>query len=297
MRSHVQRQERLAAVGQLAAAIAHEIRNPLASISGSVEMLKMLSNPGEDEARLMNIVIREIDRLNGLISGFLEYTRSRRRSRVTVSLYDVIRETAEMFLLDRQLLGQVRLILDVEACKGGHILADVEGMRQVFWNLLRNAAQAMDGQGEIHVQVSAMRTANLPDGRQGLVRAVQEGEEPQGYRILVSDDGPGIPPEVQERIFEPFFTTKRDGTGLGLATTYRIIEDHDGSIQVQSAPGEGTTFVIDLPLRQQPIGAVLASNSALGLSARRSAESRAVPPSSSSSSSRELPVEEPPRVQ
>jgi hypothetical protein len=84
---------------------------------------------------------------------------------------------------------------------------------------------------------------------------------------------------------------------LGLATTYRIIEDHDGSIQVQSAPGEGTTFVIDLPLRQQPIGAVLASNSALGLSARRSAESRAVPPSSSSASSRELPVEEPPRVQ
>lgn len=264
MRSHVQRQDRLAAVGQLAAAIAHEIRNPLASISGSVEMLKMFVDAGEDEERLMNIVIREIDRLNGLISEFLEYTRSRRRSRVSVSLHDIIMETVELFRMDRRLAGDVQVHVDLEALSRENILADVEGMRQVFWNLLRNAAEAMQGQGQIQIQVVAMEGAYQADGQWGLERALSPGGEHGGYRILVADDGPGIPAEVQAHIFEPFFTTKQEGTGLGLATIYRIVEDHDGVVTVDSSPA-GTTFQIDLPLQEQALGAVLASRASLGL--------------------------------
>jgi two-component system sensor histidine kinase PilS (NtrC family) len=264
MRSHVQRQDRLAAVGQLAAAIAHEIRNPLASISGSVEMLKMFIEAGEDEERLMNIVIREIDRLNGLISEFLEYTRSRRRSRVSISLHDIITETVELFRMDRRLAGEVQVHLEMEEKTRENILADVEGMRQVFWNLLRNAAEAMEGKGNIHIKVLAMEGSYLPDGRWGLERPLSPQGEHGGYRILVSDDGPGIPATVQAHIFEPFFTTKQEGTGLGLATIYRIVEDHDGVIAVDSSP-RGATFQIDLPLQMQALGAVLASRASLGL--------------------------------
>ncbi len=252
-------------MGQLAAAIAHEIRNPLASISGSVEMLKMFIDAGEDEERLMNIVIREIDRLNGLISEFLEYTRSRRRSRISVSLYDIIEETVEMFRMDRAMLGEIEVHLDIEACKGCDILADVEGVRQVFWNLLRNAAEAMEGVGLIQVEVLA---GDMTPGEPlSLLRSDADSpksSEVSGFRILVSDDGPGIRPEHQARIFEPFFSTKQEGTGLGLATIYRIVEDHDGLIQVDSSE-KGTTFRIDLPLSQQPIGAMLASKQAFGM--------------------------------
>jgi two-component system sensor histidine kinase PilS (NtrC family) len=264
MRSHVQRQDRLAAIGQLSAAIAHEIRNPLASISGSIEVLQMLINPGEDEQRLMNIVLREIDRLNGLIGEFLEYTRSRRRSRVSVSLHDILQETVDVFRMDRKLIGEIALHVELEERCRENILADVEGMRQVFWNLLRNAAEAMQGKGEVQVQVLAMEGGARPDGQWGLTGPLREGEVAGGYRILIADNGPGIPPNIQGHIFEPFFTTKAEGTGLGLATVYRIVEDHDGQIQVESSTS-GTTFRIDLPIRHHLMGAVLASRSALGL--------------------------------
>ncbi len=252
MRQDTQRQERLAAVGQLAAAIAHEIRNPLASISGCIEMLRMSSERPDDEERLMQIVIREVDRLNTLISEFLNYAKNRRRSYQRVSLHGVISETADLFQLDPELTHDIVLEVDADACMGVALLADVEGMRQVFWNLLRNAAQALKGEGEIQVIVRGMTGSRTPEGRWENLQPMEDREKIAVFRIEVRDNGPGIPEAFRTRVFEPFFTTRKGGTGLGLATIYRIVEDHDGTIEVESSE-EGTTFVIHLPVERRQL--------------------------------------------
>ena len=252
MRQDTQRQERLAAVGQLAAAIAHEIRNPLASISGCIEMLRMSAERPDDEERLMQIVIREVDRLNTLISEFLNYAKNRRRSYQRVSLHGVISETADLFQLDPELAHDIVLEVDADACMGVALLADVEGMRQVFWNLLRNAAQALKGEGEIQIIVRGMTGARTSEGRWEHLVDAPSRDLTNVFRIEVRDNGPGIPEAFRARIFEPFFTTRKGGTGLGLATIYRIIEDHDGTIEVESSQ-DGTTFVIHLPVERRQL--------------------------------------------
>ncbi len=251
MQRRVQRHERLAAVGQLAAAIAHEVRNPLASISGSVEMLQMFVDQGGDEDRLMRIVLREIDRLNILIGDFLDYARDRRRSFEPVQLDAIIGETLDLFLHDEKMAGGVVLRRDVEACKGLEIQANADGIKQIVWNLLRNASQAMDGKGEIVVRVKICIAERQPDGQWEALEDVDDPADGVVVRVTVSDSGPGISDDIRDRLFEPFFTTKRGGTGLGLATIYRIVEDHDGVIGVETST-EGTTFIIDLPIRRHP---------------------------------------------
>jgi two-component system sensor histidine kinase PilS (NtrC family) len=252
MRQSTQRKERLAVVGQLAAALAHEIRNPLASISGSIEMLHASSSRSDDEVRLMEIVIREVERLNTLISEFLNYAKVRRRSDERVSLHDIVMETADLFQLDAVLAHSIILEIDVDECVGVSLMADVEEVRQVFWNLLRNAAQALNGEGEIRVHVKRLKGVRLADGRWDQLQPAPSPEETELLRIRVQDNGPGIPREYQPRIFEPFFTTRKGGTGLGLATIYRIIEDHDGTIEVES-DDNGTCFIIDLPVERRPL--------------------------------------------
>jgi len=124
---------------------------------------------------------------------------------------------------------------------------NVDGIKQVVWNLLRNAAQAMNEAGQITVSTKVLNADRLPDGQWSDFEEVGSVEEGKLVRVVVADNGPGIAEEVTEHLFEPFFTTKKGGTGLGLATSYRIVEDHDGVIGVQSSE-MGTSFVIDLPL-------------------------------------------------
>ncbi len=268
MQRRVQRQERLAVVGQLAAAIAHEIRNPLASISGSVEMLQMFVDASADEERLMKIVLREIDRLNVLISDFLDYARNRRMSFETLELDGLIMETIELFKHDTELVAQIKVLVDVEACRGLQVQANADGIKQVFWNLLRNAAQAMDGEGTIDISVKAIAAERRADGQWESTPEATSGHAPRMLRLSVADTGPGIPEGIRERLFEPFFTTKRGGTGLGLATIYRIVEDHDGSIAVETS-NNGTTFVIDLPLEQDTNKPVVETDPVLSPLVRR----------------------------
>ncbi len=223
--AHARRAERLATVGQLAAGVAHEIRNPLASISGSIELLRQAPQVSEDDRSLMTIVTREIERLNSLISELLDYANPRPLQPSSFDLAVLLQETMQMAQQDR---GEVELELTVSGPLP--VTADASKLRQVIWNLVHNARDAAR-EGGRHVKVQ-----------------VQEHPPLAGWiELVISDDGPGMPPEVQKRIFDPFFTTKRKGTGLGLATCHGIITDHRGRIDVESAVGSGTRVLVLLP--------------------------------------------------
>ncbi|HRC58688.1 MAG TPA: ATP-binding protein, partial [Kofleriaceae bacterium] len=225
MEAHMRRAERLATVGQLAAGIAHEIRNPLASISGSVELLRQALQASEDDRSLMTIVTREIERLNALITDLLDYANPRPMQPSTFDLATLLRETVQIAQQDR---GEVELELHADGPL--EITGDPSKLRQVIWNLVHNAKDAAR-EGGRHVTVRAQRSVASPGW----------------LEVAVADDGPGMDPEVQKRIFDPFFTTKRKGTGLGLATCHGIVIDHRGRIDVKSAPGSGTVVLIQLP--------------------------------------------------
>lgn len=223
MELHVRRAERLATVGQLAAGVAHEIRNPLAAISGSIELLREAPQVSEDDRALMAIVTREIDRLNGLITDLLDYANPRPRQIVEFDLTTLVAETVQVAQQDRGLAEvQIVMVSDGERPTRG----DPSKLRQVIWNLIRNAVDAaMHGDKTVTVAVREHLGASI---------------------VAVTDTGPGIPSEQQSQIFDPFFTTKKRGTGLGLATCHSIVVEHGGRIDVESTVGKGTTISVVL---------------------------------------------------
>jgi len=220
----MRRAERMASVGQLAAGVAHEIRNPLASISGSIELLARGPQVSDDDKALMAIVVREIDRLNSLITELLDFANPHPHDLVELDLAVLVRETVQVLRQDRGVGGAV-LEADVPD-RPVTVTADPARIRQVVWNLARNAAEAVSpGHGRV-------------------VLSVRPGGDT--VTLVVEDDGPGIPPEHADRIFDPFFTTKQQGTGLGLATSLAIVEEHGGSLVVDSQPGR-TRITVTLP--------------------------------------------------
>lgn len=200
LEAQMRRSERLAAVGQLSAAIAHEIRNPLASISGAVEMLEGESTNDSNRA-LMGIVMREVDRLNLLISDFLEYSRPHNLKRDEVDLMALSREVVSLAA------SRGTYTINLLGPQTALVLLDEQATRQILWNLINNAAEA--GATTIRVLVNC---------------------ETDRCHLVVEDDGTGIPANIRERIWEPFFTTKRKGTGLGLATIFRLMEEQQATI-------------------------------------------------------------------
>jgi len=242
MEAELRRSERLAAVGQLSADIAHEIRNPLAAISGSIQMLHAAASPEDEESRrLMEIVLRETDRLNGLITDFLQYARPRPAKLERVALSELVEEIGKMLEAARPPEVTIRCALPA----GLAVRGDAGQLRQVLWNLCRNALQAMPRGGvlEITARAESRGVAQAPAGEGRNARDEGEGT----IEIAVRDEGIGMSPEILERIFDPFFTTKSEGSGLGLATVHRIVEAHGGSLHVESAPERGSTFRIRLP--------------------------------------------------
>jgi two-component system sensor histidine kinase PilS (NtrC family) len=231
MEQQMRRAERMATLGQLSAGIAHEIRNPLASISGSIELLRQGHVASEDDAALMAIVNREIDRLNGLISDLLDWANPRPPQIVDLDLAVLVDETVRVFRQDKSSGVEVGLTTPRELVMAG----DAAKLRQVVWNLLRNAAEAAAAGGG-HVEVAVGGSADTAE-------------------IVISDDGAGIPREHLSRVFDPFFTTKKRGTGLGLATCHSIVTDHGGSLDVASDAGGGTRVVVRLPRRRGEAGA------------------------------------------
>jgi two-component system sensor histidine kinase PilS (NtrC family) len=227
MQASMKRAERLAVVGGMAAGIAHEIRNPLASISGAVQMLHATTYENEGERRLLEIVLRETKRLDDLLRDFLMFARPKEPQRRETNLRELIEETVEVF---RHSPGEDRKTFE---CALTDLTAQVDPdqIRQILWNLLRNAADAVSADGLIGVMLDRERRYD------GASLA----------RLSVADDGPGVPNDVRERIFEPFFSTKEQGVGLGLATVLRIVEAHGGSIEVESPPAGGSRFTVWLP--------------------------------------------------
>ncbi len=220
----MRRQEKLAAVGKLAAGIAHEIRNPLASISGSIELLKttvIVQEP--DQQKLMDIMLREVTRLNSLITEFLDFVRPEERKMDVCDVDHILKETLEMLKYNHALPKGVEQKLDLQA--KGFVSGDKNKLKQVFLNLFINAYQAMPNDGNKTITV----TSRIAD---------------RSLVIKIKDSGAGMSEQTQKRLFEPFFTTKPKGTGLGLATVHKILETHDAKIFVESHEGIGTEFTV-----------------------------------------------------
>ena len=227
----VRLRDRLSAVGRMAAGIAHEIRNPLSSIAGSVKVLSEVAALDDEQKILVDIVNRESERLNNIISDFLTYTREKQYEFARVDLVPLLEET--LTLLDnRNHLGrpgeeppQINIVRNIIP-EHAYTVADVDRLKQVFWNICENAVRAMPDGGTFTVTLSAI------------------GED--YWTISMADTGHGMKGSQIEKIFEPFQSEFSGGTGLGLAIVYQIIQAHDAKISVKSAPGEGADFIIRL---------------------------------------------------
>jgi two-component system, NtrC family, sensor histidine kinase PilS len=227
----VRMQDRLAAVGRLAAAIAHEIRNPLTSIAGSVSMLSEIPELSKEHHQLLQIVTRESERLNSIITDFLAYSRGKQYQFNRVDLLPLLEDT--LTLLEHRLTTQ-KTGIRIEkkySPKQALVLADGDKIKQVFWNFCENAVRAMKDGGTLTISVESV------------------GED---WQISFADTGPGISPQLTEKIFEPFQSQFEGGTGLGLAIVYQIVQAHEGKVWARSKPGQGSVFVLRLRRSSAP---------------------------------------------
>ena len=220
------RQDRLAAIGRMAASIAHEIRNPLAAMRGSIQMLRSEMDSDSSQTELMEIILRESDRLNRIITDFLSYARPRSLTQARVDVGDLLHQTFALMRHSPEIAANQSIVEELPS-EPLFAEADEGQLKQVFWNLARNALQAM------------------PEG--GTLRATLEPNSDNRLRIAFSDTGRGMSPDQVEHLFEPFSSTT-GGTGLGLSIVYQIIRDHGGTINVRSRVGQGTTITVELPV-------------------------------------------------
>jgi two-component system sensor histidine kinase PilS (NtrC family) len=221
----VRMQDRLAAVGRLAAAIAHEIRNPLTSIAGSVSMLSGIPEMSEEHRNLLAIVTRESQRLNGIITDFLAYSRGKQYH---FEKADLVRLVEDTLILMRHRMTAENIAITIEsgfAVPQAWVLADGDKLKQVFWNFAENAVRAMRNGGTLKVGIDRL------------------GED---WQVSFADTGTGMTPQQTEKIFEPFQSNFEGGTGLGLAVVYQIVQAHEGKVWARSKQGQGTTFVLRL---------------------------------------------------
>ena len=218
------RKTRLAASGEIAAVVAHEVRNPLASIMSCAQNLKKQTLPPDEAAESLDIIQREADRLNEIVSDFLTFGRPRSPVFHDVDLHDSIDETLRALRRDGRYPASIQVVRRLDA-SSSIVRADAGQLRQAFWNLFLNAMQAMGPDGTLTVETRSLA---------------------QGVSVTISDTGPGILPGDLSRLFEPFRTTSARGMGLGLATVYRIVTDHGGRITAESRSGRGTSFIVSL---------------------------------------------------
>jgi len=237
MEQRMRQADRLATVGRLSANMAHEIRNPLASMSGAVEALAKDLPPDEGRNRLVEIVLRESERLNHIVGAFLEYARPAPLTRIDVNLAQIIDEV--LLLIEHGPLPEhLKIMREYAELLPARV--DPQQIRQAIWNLCLNAVQAMPNGGEMRVGGRALG-----------------GSEREHIQIWVADSGHGIADADLPHIFEPFYSTKAGG--IGLALVYRVLQDHGGLIEARSQPGDGTTFTLTLPAAHEPPNAVLPS--------------------------------------
>lgn len=224
MEEQVKRVEKLAAIGEMASGLAHEIKNPLASLSGSIQFLREDIPYDPDRDRLMDIILREADRLSALVNDFLMFAKPQPGQTRIVDLNVALKELIKVFTTDNR--RSKRIKVTHELADGIYIVIDPEHLRQVLWNLLLNADEAIDNEGHIHIEMYPLNKNHAC--------------------IRITDDGCGMTDETIKTIFDPFFTAKSKGTGLGLSIVQRIISSYNGLIDVQSTPGKGSSFTVQL---------------------------------------------------
>jgi two-component system sensor histidine kinase PilS (NtrC family) len=219
MSEHVKRMEKMASLGEMAAGLAHEIKNPLASLSGAIQVLREDKHYEPEQDNLMRIVLRETDRLASLVSDFLLFAKPPAGNRERIRLDEAINEILELFQKNSAIQGNLRiqrnLIPDI------FVEMDPIHLRQILWNLLLNAAEAINGEGQITIQMVNQKN--------------------KWVEIFLVDNGEGILPENVDAIFDPFYTTKHSGTGLGLSIVYRLLEYYDSRLDVESDESQGTS--------------------------------------------------------
>lgn len=220
----LRRADRLAALGELSAGMAHEIRNPLASIRGTAEILRDGIKADDPRAEFATILVREVDRLNLVVADFLDFAKP---ASAEMARIDLVAALGEVMALTRLSAAKKGVAVTCAGVPALEIIADRNQLKQAFLNLILNAFEAMPSGGILTITT-----------------LVVEGEA----QISFVDSGSGIAPEHLASIFSPFFTTRRDGTGLGLAMTHRIVAGHGGRIEVASTPGAGATFTVILPM-------------------------------------------------
>jgi len=220
----LRRADRLSALGELSAGMAHEIRNPLGSIKGTAEILRDGVTEDDPKLEFANILIKEVDRLNRVLEDFLRFARP---SPVERGLFHPNQVVNDVLELTRQQALRQRVNVQLALTDDIEIPGQGEQIKQAVLNLVLNALQVM------------------PDGG---VLAVSSNTLQEKYQIVIEDSGPGVAQEERDRIFNPFVTTREGGTGLGLAIAQRIIQGHGGHIKLSSSPGEGATFIISLPM-------------------------------------------------
>ena len=230
MKEHLKRVDKVAAIGEMAAGLAHEIKNPLASLTGSIQLLREDIRYDADHDRLMQIVLREADRLSSLVTNFLLYARPPAAKVEAMDLEKIIVDTAELFEKDAKNGGRITTTKDIQS--DIWISMDPLHLRQILWNLLTNAAEAIQDSGNIHIEMVGAKH-NLAC-------------------LKISDNGCGMSQEDIKFIFNPFFTTKASGTGLGLSIVQRILEAYDTLLDVESQKNKGTTFTLQFKQIAQP---------------------------------------------
>lgn len=232
LRDRAERAQRLAALGQLAAGLAHEIRNPLSSISGSVEMVREGNTLSPEDRRLMGIVISEVERLNSLVTTMLQVGRPDQIATELLDLRSIASDVVAVARGESTMSNGLR-IEEIRPEKPVMVTADPDRMRQVVWNLVKNAVQASPHRGRVEVRT----------GRDEAGRAFLE----------VADQGPGIKPAHRERLFDMFYSGRSHGVGLGLALVKQIVDQHHAQIEIIDRSGNGTCFRVTLPSEQDPV--------------------------------------------
>ncbi len=230
--------DRMAAAGELAAGIAHEVGNPLAAISGSVQLLSSALPATESQRKLLEIILKESQRLDRTIKGFLRFARPRERSASRFDIAGLLAENLELLRNSEEATGRHRFELALDPASA-FLIGDPDQISQIFWNLARNALRAM------------------PEG--GTLRLAGHADD-EHYQIEFQDTGRGMSEEQRARLFQPFQSFFDGGTGIGMAIVYRIVQEHGGRLGVESRPGQGTTISVSLPLRQ-PVAVEAASGS------------------------------------
>lgn len=222
LEAHLSRVQNLAQIGEMAAGLAHEIKNPLASLSGAIQILKGEMQDNDDNKRLMHIVLRETERLSSLVNNFLTFARPCAGQVECVNLKTALNEIVTLFEKDTS-VGE-RITVDATTIVDAVIEIDPLQLRQVIWNLLLNGAESIEDDGSIKIAVHNQKKDRI--------------------MVEIADDGCGMDETTVKTIFNPFFTTKPNGTGLGLSIVYRILETYDCRMDVKSKPGKGSVFVL-----------------------------------------------------